>query len=877
MLINLSPTGKALNVTFALICLFAITSIATVSARGMNFLPDNVFPDSITYATDDRDYRSSGSFNKAKEALLHSLDQLASQGLNETPEYAYLLFELGNIYYDRNEYAIANDFFKKSGSILSKYSEAKRSKKYIQLKLMRAYTETRLDNHLSAIIIYNQIRTIYEDSLGVNHPETIGIVLKIASVYTEISSYGKAGNLYDEAEALLSQNPENNNNVHTHMLLGKANYFEASGKLDQAVKSQNQALDSILLSKGIDNTQYATVQTHLAELLLKSGHHTGMSEMLHQIVALNLKVLGKYHRIYLHSKKLMANYYWSQGKFNESQTLYSDLIQEYLRQYEMFYPIMGVQEKTMLYQSIHAIIEIFADLTEQNPGNGDVFSNTLLNYVLTLKRLPLYTEDKFNDLTQSELIEWKNTLEQLLHTYKLPVSELEGGGKYLKGLTGTCMDIEKKMLKQSGKSVSFLKIERPEYTDIIKSLKDLHGSLEIFRFRTYRPDQGGYFLDDIHYGFFISDNKLGKLPGMIVIKNGNDLENKFLTYYRSSINHRFPDDYSYTMYYEPLKTYLQSYSTIIIAPDGAYRQINLLTLRNPETGNYLIDEKNIQLVSSTAEILTPGNKNAATQRENEVYIFSGARFRLQNEDSEKDGVMPMYKILTSSESEGGMYYMRNKIKQHIQWNELLYEDDVKKHEAGLLEELYKTSGFKTNSFRDDSAVESVVKNLQNPYTLHFSTHGYFMEDSETKTNGYHDNPLLQSGLILSGSFDYLDGVTNGIDREDGLLTANEIYNLNLNDTELVFLSACETGLGIVQNGKSIYLFQDAFLRAGARSLIMSMWTTEAEYELEFMNLFYFYWLFEKQTKREAFNKAQVTMKESYERSYYWGAFIFIGE
>ncbi|MCH7515283.1 MAG: CHAT domain-containing protein [Bacteroidetes bacterium] len=883
MLVNLTAAGKILIATLVLICMLHAALLDTGSARGADYPADTgnresttVIPDSLTHGT-ARAYHSIGWFSMSKEALLHSLDKLAAQGQNETAEYAYLLYDLGNIYIVRNEYAIANDFFKKAVSILSKSSESKRNTKYIQLKLRWAYTETRLDNPLSAIIIYFQIRTIYEDSLGVNHPETIGIVLKIAAVYTEINSFRKASSLYDEVEGLVSQNPENTNIVYTHLLLDKATYFEVSGKLDQAIKSQYQALESILQNGGNDNAQYATAQTYLAELLLKYDQNSDISEILDKTVSLNLKALGKHHLIYLQSKKLLANYYWSQGKYKESEALYSDLIQEYLRQYEMFYPVMGVQEKTMLYQSIHAIIEIYANLTEQNPINGDVFSNSLLNYVLALKRLPLYTEDKFNDLTRSGLIKWKNTLEQLLHIYKLPVSELEGGSKYLKGLTGTCMEIEKKMLKQSGKSVSFLKIERPEYTEIIKSLKDLHGSLEIFRFRTYSPDQGGNFLDDIHYGFFISDNQLGKLPGMIVIKNGNDLENKFLTYYRSSINHRFPDDYSYTVYYEPLKTYLQSYSSIIIAPDGAYRQINLLTLRNPETGMYLMDEKNIQLVSCTAEILAVKNKKEATQRDQEVFIFSSARFRLQNDHSGEEEAIPEYKMLTSSETESGMYYMRNKIKEHIQWNELLYEDDVKQHEAGLLEELYKTSGFKTYSFYGDSAVETAVKNLHNPYTLHFTIHGYFMEDSEIKNNGYHDNQLLQSGLILSGSFDYLDGVTNGMDMQDGLLTANEIYNLKLKDTELVFLSACETGLGIVQNGQSIHLFQDAFLRAGARSVIMSMWTTEAEYELEFMNLFYYYWLFEKQTKREAFNKAQLTMKESYERSYYWGAFIFIGE
>jgi len=94
---------------------------------------------------------------------------------------------------------------------------------------------------------------------------------------------------------------------------------------------------------------------------------------------------------------------------------------------------------------------------------------------------------------------------------------------------------------------------------------------------------------------------------------------------------------------------------------------------------------------------------------------------------------------------------------------------------------------------------------------------------------------------------------------------------------LVFLSACETGLGIVQNAHAIEQIERAFQQAGAKAIIMSLWTTEAEYEVEFMNLFYYYWLFEKDAKREAFDKAQEHMKETYNRVYYWGSFIFIGE
>jgi CHAT domain-containing protein len=170
--------------------------------------------------------------------------------------------------------------------------------------------------------------------------------------------------------------------------------------------------------------------------------------------------------------------------------------------------------------------------------------------------------------------------------------------------------------------------------------------------------------------------------------------------------------------------------------------------------------------------------------------------------------------------------------------------------------------------------------------LHVATHGYFfpdipMEDKDqTRFLGMDrqqvvQDPMLRSGLLLTGANRTLKGESST--GENGLLSAAEASLLDLRETELVVLSACETGKGEVKNSEGVYGLRKAFSDAGAQNIIMSLWRVDDKVTQEFMSRFYEIWLNDKTSIREAFNRTQLEIKAKYPQPYYWGAFILVGE
>ncbi len=139
-----------------------------------------------------------------------------------------------------------------------------------------------------------------------------------------------------------------------------------------------------------------------------------------------------------------------------------------------------------------------------------------------------------------------------------------------------------------------------------------------------------------------------------------------------------------------------------------------------------------------------------------------------------------------------------------------------------------------------------------------------------------ENPLLRSGLMFAGADNTVQSIDTkeSSDKNDGVLNAYEAMMLDLDHTQLVILSACETGLGEIRNGEGVYGLQRAFQIAGTSTVVISLWQVSDEVTQKLMTGFYKNWLISGD-KQKAFTQAQLSIKEKYPEPFYWGAFVMV--
>jgi CHAT domain-containing protein len=436
------------------------------------------------------------------------------------------------------------------------------------------------------------------------------------------------------------------------------------------------------------------------------------------------------------------------------------------------------------------------------------------------------------------------------------------------GLDSLVQKAEKLEKELSQRSENFVRSEERKvrtWQEVQKSIKPGEVAIELVRVRkfgitktltdTSDPKKPNYRIkgltDTVQYAALIV-TKTCTQPELVLMTNGNDLEGKWYEYYSNSIRLRNNDKNSYRQFWEPISRKLKGIKKVWFSADGVYHKINPGTLKNPITGKYLSEEIELSLLGSTKDLL----KVFPDESENRLACLIG------NPDFQPGLLASSGK--SRSGPEMSYFYKPN---PNLEISAL----PGTQTEVDSIASLLKREGWEVQSFSGAEASEDKVKDSYKPRVMLLSTHGFFQPDT---TPG--NNPLIRSGLLLTGAAKTLHEGRSDSDGEDGILTSYEAMNLNLDNTELVVLSACETGLGEIKNGEGVYGLQRAFQVAGARNLIMSLWKVNDIVTQQLMVSFFKHWLNGK-SKHAAFAQAQKEIRAKYPAPYYWGGFVLLGK
>jgi CHAT domain-containing protein/tetratricopeptide (TPR) repeat protein len=311
--------------------------------------------------------------------------------------------------------------------------------------------------------------------------------------------------------------------------------------------------------------------------------------------------------------------------------------------------------------------------------------------------------------------------------------------------------------------------------------------------------------------------------------------------------------------FDPLVRLLEGHARLFLAPDGELARLPFEALPL-QAGRWLIDEYTISYLTAGRDALrfTQRSRGQASS----PLVVAAPDYDLQQRPSAAFKPNSPFRPLDGAKQEGTVV-------------------------AALLG---------VEPLIGAEALESAVKAYRSPLLLHISTHGFFLpnEKHDPERQGASlglldlsssgplerlsvlPNPLLRSGLALAGANSWLQAGELPEEAEDGILNGEDVTGMDLLDTELAVLSACQTGLGEVQTGEGVFGLRRAFVLAGAKTLVMSLWKAPDQATRELMEDFY-QRILSGQPRAEALREARLALKIKYPEPFYWGAFILEGD
>lgn len=649
-----------------------------------------------------------------------------------------------------------------------------------------------------------------------------------------------------------------------HLYLLRARCRATFKDYEEALKDYSAA-DALLATKyGEDDGDRIRLLPLIGGIEHKLEHHEEAERLYKEYAERIRKLYGDNHIDYIDALGYLANAEAFAGHIEPACRIYTSAVEKMKEQIQQKLPYLNTAEREGYWKQVSKLIQNMTPFALEAKEYQTSFTAACYDGLVLSKAFLLGTERSTYDLIRSRGTD--DDIREFLQiaSMQAKLRGWENEGKYrtdsVLSLTSQIRQMETRLAKRCrsyGDMTAFMGIG---YKEIKEKLND----------------------DDILIDFtdYLSESR-GRVYAAYLVNNKqeNPLLVKLFTESKiDSMQVRYPDRYYESPYaetmrkflWEPFKGKVTEGTTVYYVPSQLLFQIALESLPM-EDGSLLGEHYHFVRLSSARELVNINQKfntDIAARNPNAV-LYGGLLYDLEANDWEAEAK----KFDVSS-----LLAVRGDI---VRGDSVFRILPGSKKEVDAIGQILKSHRLKVESFTEKRGTEESFLSMSGkaPEILHVATHGFYYTPDEAQKidylRGYKDAMSL-SGLVMSGGNaawrgrELPDGVLGGI------LTASNIARLDLSNTELVVLSACESGKGKA-TAEGLYGLQRAFKKAGVKTMVMSLWNVSDVVGTEFMNMFYEN-LFDKdnhQDKRKAFEKAKMAIRKKYPKPYYWACFVMM--
>jgi len=809
-------------------------------------------------------YRQTGTYNQAEVRYRRCLAIVEKKLGSDHPTTVLVLNNLAGLYRLMGDYVRSEQFYKRTLTAAERGSGPASAETAKALQGLGVFYSEKGD-YEQAETFFRRALTLFE-TLPRENTALAQTLNSLALLQRAKLNYAEAETVYKRAITVAERSTEDQL-ILPAALSGLGGIYEDQGDLTRAGMFYERALRVVERTFGPDHQFIATALNNLGLLYMKQGNIAQGRSILERALAIHEKKYGP-DSIQLFSPLLnLAIMYFHAG---EVATAFNFLNRSFnIREQSLDLVLKaGSEKQKQLYLATlgNETDGIISMMIQAGPNNSEM-SELGLTTILRRKARALDAVSKQFETLRSQVNPQHTTLlndlaearTRLANVMLLPSTDTSEAYR---------SNLEKEVEQLEQLVPGFSSLYRQEMTAVTVSRVQsaIPAGAALVEFVSYKPfntkaltvsDRFG----ERRYAAFVL-RRTGKPiwteigDTKVIDASVNQLRSAFKD--KKSMNAKLIARALDEQVMQPVRALLGDVHQILVSPDGVLNLLPFGALVD-EQNRYLLENYSITYLTSGRDLLL--TTSTGNQKFNRPLIVANPLF--DTTSSER----------SASPQEGSRSIDFTKFKYAPLPATALEAKEI----AAVLNN--------AEVLTEANATESAVKKATQPQVLHLATHGFFLSDQKEPDGDGRtlvrdrqrpatlENPLLRSGIILAGVTQRNSGPG-----EDGVLSALEAASLDLRGTELVVLSACDTGVGDIRVGDGVLGLRRALLLAGAKSQVTSLWQVDDAATRELMVDFYTR-LKQGEGKGEALRNAQLNMMRSAGRAhpYFWASFIEIGD